>query len=170
MEVADIATREVDRAAGRWTIPGARTKNGLSHSVPLCPLALDEVAAVWPDHGDGAVRACRLLGAFAGGGFRGFSKLKTKLDGLSGVTGWRWHDLRRTARTGMTRIGVPRDHAEAAINHVSGRSALERTYDRHDYADEVTAALKLWQAHVAAVVAPAAIADGVPLRRPGAGA
>ncbi len=50
------------------------------------------------------------------------------------MTDWRWHDLRRTARTGMTRLGVARDHAEAAINHVSGRSALERTYDRHDYA------------------------------------
>ena len=69
----------------------------------------------------------------------------------------------------MTRAGVPRDHAEAAINHVSGRSALERTYDRHDYAEEVTAALKLWQAHVAALVAPAAITDGVPVRRPGVG-
>jgi integrase len=170
MEVADIAMGEVDRAAGRWTIPGARTKNGLSHTVPLCPLALDEVAGVWPAHGDAGGSACRLLGAFAGGGFRGFSKLKTKLDGLSGVTGWRWHDLRRTARTGMTRVGVPRDHAEAAINHVSGRSALERTYDRHDYADEVTAALKLWQAHVAALVAPATIADGVRLHSPGAGA
>ncbi|MBD0272617.1 MAG: hypothetical protein ICV73_11900 [Acetobacteraceae bacterium] len=56
----------------------------------------------------------------------------------------------------MTRIGVPRDHAEAAINHVSGRSALERTYDRHDYAAEVVAALTGWQAHVAELVVPVA--------------
>ncbi len=70
----------------------------------------------------------------------------------------------------MSRVGVPRDHAETAINHVSGRSALERTYDRHDYANEVTAALNFWQAHIAALVAPAVIADGVPLRRPEASA
>ena len=70
----------------------------------------------------------------------------------------------------MTRAGVPRDHAEAAINHVSGRTALERTYDRHDYADEIEAALSRWQAHVAALVAPAAITDGVPVRCPGHGA
>ena len=69
---------------------------------------------------------------------------------------WRWHDLRRTARTGMTRLGVPRDHAEAAINHVSGRSKLERTYDRHDYAPEVIAALTLWQGHVAGIAGQAA--------------
>ena len=154
MEVADIAAGEVDRAAGRWSIPGERTKNALPHTVPLCPLALVEVAAVWPEDEVEAGVDWRLLGAFAGSGLRGFSKLKAKVDGMSGVAGWRWHDLRRTARTGMTRLGVPRDHAEAAINHVSGRSALERTYDRHDYADEVAAALGRWQAHVAALVCP----------------
>ena len=52
----------------------------------------------------------------------------------------------------MTRLGVPREHAEAAINHVSGRSALERTYDRHDYAAEIVAALGRWQEHVARLV------------------
>jgi hypothetical protein len=54
----------------------------------------------------------------------------------------------------MTRLGVPRDHAEAAINHVSGRSKLERIYDRHDYSAEIVAALTRWQAHVAALVSP----------------
>ncbi|MBD0273141.1 MAG: tyrosine-type recombinase/integrase [Acetobacteraceae bacterium] len=161
MEVADIAAGEVDLAAGRWTIPQGRTKNGASHTVPLCPLALAELAAVCPGQGAPTGPRRRLLGA-TGGGLRGFSKLKARLDALSGVTGWRWHDLRRTARTGMTRIGVPRDHAEAAINHVSGRSALERTYDRHDYAAEVVAALGRWQAHVAELVAPAASCSAAP--------
>jgi hypothetical protein len=52
----------------------------------------------------------------------------------------------------MTRLGVPQDHAEAAINHVSGRSVLVRNYDCHDYADEVVAALSRWQAHVEELV------------------
>lgn len=174
MEVADVAAGEVDRAAGRWTIPGARTKNRLPHTVPLCPLALAELDAVWPaGDGEGGGRSGRLLGAVPGGGLRGFSKLKTRLDALSGVKDWRWHDLRRTARTGMTRLGVPREHAEAAINHVSGRSALERTYDRHDYATETAAALFRWQAHVAALArAPAqkraaSPADGAECTRQG---
>ena len=154
MEVADIAAGEVDRAAGRWRIGAARTKNALPHTVPLCPLALAELAAVWRGDGEGAGAGRRLLGAVTGGGLRGFSKLKARLDALSGVADWRWHDLRRTARTGMTRLGVPRDHAEAAINHVSGRSALERTYDRHDYVDETATALSRWQAHVAALTRP----------------
>jgi integrase len=160
MEVADIAAGEVDLAAGRWTIPGTRTKNGLPHTVPLCPLALAALDAVWPGDGEGATGGSgRLLGAVPGGGLRGFSKVKARLDALSEVDGWRWHDLRRTARTGMTRLGVPRDHAEAAINHVSGRSALERTYDRHDYAEEIVIALNRWQAHVEALIAAPPVAE-----------
>jgi hypothetical protein len=143
-----------------------RTKNGTPHTVPLCPLAVAELAAVWPpEQGGRAAQRRRLLGAINGGGLRGFSKLKARLDALSGVTGWRWHDLRRTARTGMTRLGVPRDHAEAAINHVSGRSALERTYDRHDYAGEIVSALGRWQTHVAGLVTGAPHGAAMPTPR-----
>jgi hypothetical protein len=120
----------------------------------LCPLALAELRNVWPTHSDAhAGPDRRLLGRKVGGGFRGFGRLKARIDAATALDGWRWHDLRRTARTGMTRLGVPRDHAEAAINHVSGRSRLERTYDRHDYAAEVVGALGRWQAHVAELVA-----------------
>lgn len=181
MEVADIATGEVDREAGRWRVPGRRTKNGEGYAVPLCPLALEEIAPVWPEDAGDDPDWC-FLGRFAGSGFRGFSKLKARLDATIAATrekeaaaadadplpmlAWRWHDLRRTARTGMTRLGVQRDHAEAAINHISARSTLERTYDRHDYAPEIAAALGRWQAHVAALVGQApAGAEIVPLRR-----
>nr|WP_280863897.1 integrase arm-type DNA-binding domain-containing protein [Falsiroseomonas frigidaquae] len=149
-EVAEISAGEVDLAAGRWTIPGARTKNGIGYTLPLSPLALAELRAVWP--AEAPDPADRLLGRSAARGFQGFGRLKIRMDAATRVTGWRWHDIRRTARTGMTRLGVPRDHAEAAINHISGRTQLERTYDRHDYAPEVLAALATWQAHVAGLV------------------
>ena len=151
-EAADVAAGELDLEAGRWRIPAGRTKNGVGYAVPLSPLAVAELRAVWPVAGANAAAGGRLLGRLAGSGFKGFGKLKARVDAASGVAGWRWHDLRRTARTGMTKLGVPRDHAEAAINHVSGRSKLERTYDRHDYAPEVILALTRWQAHVAGVV------------------
>ena len=148
-----MTTDEIDRDAGRWTIPGARSKNGSGYTLPLGSLALAELANVWPNHEPDPGHL--LLGRNERAGFRGFSKLKVRLDAASKLGGWRFHDLRRTARTGMTRLGVPRDHAEAAINHPSGRSKLERTYDRHDYATELVAALSLWQGHVAGVVGAA---------------
>ena len=148
MEAADIATVELDLSAGTWAIPGTRTKNRRGIVLPLHPLLIADLQAVSTN----PQRAGRLLGDAAGGGLRGFSKLKARLDKASGVTGWRWHDLRRTARTGMARLGVSRDHAEAALNHMSARSALERTYDRHDFGPEVISALEIWQRHVTAIV------------------
>ena len=99
-----------------------------------------------------------------GGGLRGFSRLKRRLDELSGVANWCWHDLRRTCRTAMTRLGIPRDHAEQVLNHISGRSALERTYDRHDFAMEIVAASARWQAHVEELVALVPSAAVIPFR------
>jgi integrase len=150
LEVADITMGEIDRTGGRWAIPGTRTKNGSPYTVPLSALALAELAAVWPNEAAGANYF--LLGRSANSGFRGFSRLKARLDTASGVEGWRFHDLRRSARTGMTKLGVSRDHAEAAINHLSARTGLDRRYDVHDYADEIVAALGNWQEHVAGLV------------------
>ncbi len=147
LEVADIAAGEIDRDAGRWTIPAARSKNSQAYTVPLGPLALDALAAIRPPAG--ASGSYRLLGQIKGGGFRNFSVLKRRIDAAAGVTGWRWHDLRRTCRTGLSRLAVRPDIAELCLNHVTARGDVVRVYDRHDYADEIIAALTAWQDHVA---------------------
>jgi integrase len=152
-EVANMTIGEIDLEMARWTIPAARAKNGMALTLPLGALALAELRAIWPS--TEAPPALALLGRGGSAGFQGFSRLKERIDAASGVRDWRWHDLRRTARTGMARLGVPRDHAKAAINHISGRSALERTYDRHDYAAEIIAASNRWQAHVAGLIGEA---------------
>lgn len=163
-EVAGMTLAEVDRAAGLWRLPAPRSKNRRAHVVPLGPLALDALAEIWPPEGEAEPSTC-LLGRHGRTPFAGFSKCKAALDAASGVEGWGWHDLRRTGRTGMARLGVPREAAEAAINHVAGQSGLVGTYDRHGYEAEAVAALARWQAHVAALVAPEkAGAEVVPLR------
>ena len=101
--------------------------------MPLCPQALAEI--------DGC--DCRpITGAF--------SKVKRELDAASGVSGWRLHDLRRTMRTGLSRLGVSREVAERALNHV--QPGLVAVYDQHPYKAEVLAAIRRWQAHVLALV------------------
>jgi len=165
-EAAGIATGEVDRAAGLWRLPASRAKNNREHVMPLCALALAAIAETWPEHGDDAGEDWRLLGT-GGGAFSGFSRLKRRVDAKAGVADWRWHDLRRTCRTGLARLGVDRLHAERAIAHISGQSTLERTYDRHDYEAETLAALRRWQHHVASLVAPSPGAEILPMRRRG---
>jgi integrase len=135
-EVAGMREAEIDRAEGVWRLPGARAKNGQGYAIPLSSLALAEIDRCHCQPRTGAL-----------------SKLKRQLDEAGGVSDWRLHDLRRTVRTGLSKLGVRREIAEAAINHVGGRSGLVGTYDRHDYAVEAADALRQWQVHVEGLVA-----------------
>jgi hypothetical protein len=66
------------------------------------------------------------------------------------LTAWRLHDLRRTMRTNLGKLGVQPHVAELAINHVKG--GVEAIYDRHRYQREIGAALALWSEFVLALV------------------
>ena len=86
-------------------------------------------------------------------GFTGNGRLIKRLMATSGTTNWTWHDLRRTARTGMTYLRVPEDAAEAALNHVTGRDKLVAIYDQSGPSPSGISALRVWQGYVADVVA-----------------
>jgi integrase len=51
------------------------------------------------------------------GPLSGYSKSKAALDKLSGVRGWVFHDLRRTARSLMSRAGISPEIAERVMGH-----------------------------------------------------
>jgi integrase len=62
---------------------------------------------------------------------------------------WRLQDLRRTAASGMARLGVAPHVIEAVLNHRSGRvSGIARVYNRFSYAEESAHALAVWADHV----------------------
>src|SRR5215813_8333657 len=74
---------------------------------------------------------------------------KSVLDELSGITGWRLHDLRRTVVSGMARLGVPPHVADKILNHQEGTiSGVAAVYQRHDFLAERKEALDRWGAHV----------------------
>lgn len=151
-EVADISVGEVVADGSVWVLPGSRVKNGRDHVVPLGTLARREIDLVRPTdtgkHGDGWM----LLGRSPDHGFVGNGKLIKRLFETSKAANWTWHDLRRTARTGMTYLGVPEADAEAALNHITGRSKLVATYDHSGPSASGLAALRTWQSYVADVV------------------
>jgi integrase len=83
--------------------------------------------------------------------FQEFSRAKRVLDQLSGVRGWRLHDLRRTCVSGMARLGVAPHVADKILNHQSGTiSGVAAVYQRHDFLAERREALERWGAHVVA--------------------
>ncbi|MGI9510075.1 MAG: tyrosine-type recombinase/integrase, partial [Geminicoccaceae bacterium] len=110
-EVAGITWEEVDFESALWRIPSTRTKNARGHEVPLS----DEAKSILANVGSRDGRA--LAFGEGNGPFSGWSKSKERLDRRSGVTGWRLHDLRRTAVTGMAELGTQPHVIEAIVNH-----------------------------------------------------
>jgi integrase len=99
--------------------------------------------------------ACRGSGATSIDGAKpigGFSKLKARLDVACGVSDWTLHDLRRTARSLLSRAGVASDIAEICLGHVL--AGVRGTYDRHEYHAEKKRAFEALAAQVARIVDP----------------
>jgi len=122
-EIGVLSWSEID--GGTMTISGERTKNHLDHALTLPPVAL----ALLP-----ALRTTRpYVFANHGRGFQNWGYAKIALDNrIAAAAGkplapWVLHDLRRTMRTGLGKIGVPPHVAELVINHVKG--GVEGIYD-----------------------------------------
>ncbi len=143
-ELALAEWREFDFKNGTWKIPDAHSKTGKGHVVPLSDRAITELqklkvmsagsAFVLPnaDHSGPSDpkyitrSVARCLNRFKAHGIQAFTP----------------HDLRRTGRTGLARLGVKADIAERVLNHT--RERMEETYDVHDYLPEKRAALDAW--------------------------
>jgi hypothetical protein len=132
-------------------------------SIPKEPREKDSAGTlVLPDAAVAIVRAQPRLGdnrfVFAGrgaGSFNGFSKAKKQFDAkLPPMPGWTLHDLRRTARSLMSRAGVRPDIAERVLGHAI--AGIEGTYDRHSYRDEKADALQRLAALIDTIVRPPA--------------
>jgi integrase len=119
------ATR-AEIVGAEWTIPAERYKTKIDHVIPMSKAALaiveglPEVGFLFTSNGKQAIG--------------GHSRHKAAIDEASGVEGWTIHDLRRTARSLMSRAGVPTDHAERCLGHVIG--GVRGVYDRHEFRDE----------------------------------
>src|SRR5699024_5069491 len=116
-------------------------KNGKPHVVPLSSFALDLLAEIprFPDY-DGYVFTTTRRSPISG-----FSKALRRLWEATGSTDWRFHDLRRTAASGMARANVPPHVIEKVLNHVSGTiSGVAAVYNKWGYQPEKRAALERW--------------------------
>jgi integrase len=83
-----------------------------------------------------------------------FAQAKRAFDTACGVQDWVLHDLRRTARSLLSRAGVRPHIAERVLGHVRG--GVEAVYDRHTYGAEKGAALAKLAALIVRIVTPRA--------------
>ncbi|MBW1992682.1 MAG: tyrosine-type recombinase/integrase, partial [Deltaproteobacteria bacterium] len=152
-ECCAVAWEEVDLEEGWWTIPGEMTplrlqygveeglaKNRLPHRVPLSPLAQDIFLAARSLSGDSpwvfpSPQTSRPVTPTA---INHAVRLHRDSLGVNFVP----HDLRRTAASHMTGMGIPRLVVSKILNHVE--RGVTAVYDRYSYDREKRQALEAW--------------------------
>jgi integrase len=160
-EVAGMRRGELDLKHALWSLPGSRTKNGHPHAVPLSDVAIGIIEEALAD-GDGTF--VFPSDDSASGTVPPRSIAKTLLHALKptkeyqkgrlGLTPFTPHDLRRTALTGMAKLGV----APIVIGHVANHRTTTKAgmtlavYIQHQYEREKREALELWADRLAGII------------------
>lgn len=123
-----------------WTIPAEVAKNGLTHRVPLAPQVLDLLEELRPETGGS-------VWVFAsptkkGAHLKTITRAAKRIAEAAGLDNFTAHDLRRTAASHMTSMGIPRLVVSKILNHAE--SGITAVYDRHSYDAEKRKALVQW--------------------------
>jgi integrase len=150
-----LAMRWDQISDGWWTIPAEVAKNGLAHRVPLAPQAQSLLDAIrpltvdtgWVFPGAGGVRHWVAV-------YKAHNRIRDR-SGVSFVP----HDLRRTAASHMTGMGISRVVVSKLLNHVE--RGVTSVYDRHSYDQEKRAALDAWGTKLERIVSSDIIADNL---------
>jgi integrase len=155
-EVAGITRSElVDR---EWIIPARRTKNNHEHRLALPDAAL-QLLSGRPRVGDAGFyftsRGDKPISSFTAAKAQVDAAMlaAAKVAGVSEISSWTFHDIRRSVASGLARLGVELHVTEALLNHRSGEiQGVAAVYNRHDYAREKEQALARWAAELDRIV------------------
>lgn len=164
-EAAALQWGDYDEERKLWILPRETTKSDRSHEVPLSNMAIEILESI-PNMGD------YVFTSSSERPFENFSRDKRVLDsklkerraenGQPPMPPWTIHDLRRTAASGMARLGVAPHVVEKILNHSSGTiSGVAAVYNRYKYADEMRDALDRWAGHVWKVLTEETIAKSI---------
>jgi integrase len=150
-EVAGLRRAELDLRAKSWSLPGTRTKNGHAHCVALSDLAIRIITEALADAGNSP-----FVFPSNGSALPAMAVARTIIRAQErfGIAQWSAHDLRRSAITGMARLGV----APIVLGHIANHRTTTKAgitlsaYAHHDYANETREALDQWSAHLANII------------------
>jgi integrase len=151
-EILGAEWEEMDLETRWWTIPDTKAKNGVTQRVPLSEMAIELLRQIkklnrksrWlfpsssgkhPMRGESIGRAVRRSD-------EGFKREKIKH--------FTPHDLRRTAATHMTEMGISRLVVSKILNHVD--NTITAIYDRHSYDSEKKIALEAWSRKLTEII------------------
>jgi integrase len=162
-EIVSASWDEIDLTDKWWTIPPEKAKNKMAHRVPLSPLALELLQAAKNLAGDShwvfpSPQTPRHITPEA-------IDHALRRPGLE-VLGFTFvpHDLRRTAASHMTGMGISRLVVSKILNHTE--RGVTAVYDRHSYDREKRQALEAWAHKLIEIIGRCEeIANVIPLIR-----
>lgn len=131
-----------------WNIPRTSTKTGQAHSIPLSKGAVAQLRKLHDlTGGNKYVLPGKLSGHVEAHALSTALRRCHEAEAFGKMTSFGAHDLRRTMRTGLARLGIPAELAERVIGH-KPRNALIATYDHYDRIAERREALSKWDREV----------------------
>jgi len=135
---------------GVWALPREPREKANPGSLKLPQLAIDIIEA----RAEVADNPFVFPGRVRGQAFNSYSQGKAELDARlpRGMPKWTLHDLRRTARSLMSRAAVSPRAAEMALGHMI--KGIEGVYDRHAYDAEKGHALEALAVLIERIVNP----------------
>ena len=143
-----------------WTIPGEIAKNGLAHRVPLSAPAVELLKGI---RASGTTADPDFVFPRLGGGAPATPSLIRKPVKRIRVTAeledFVPHDLRRSAASFMTSIGISRLTVSKILNHAE--SGVTAVYDRHSYDREKRQALETWGRRLQEIISGASAPENV---------
>ena len=142
-----ISMRWEDIVDGEWRVPASDREKNTTGAIVLPQAALDIINAQ-PRFASNPY----VFAGIGGNPIGGTSYRKAKLDKQAEGFGWTLHDLRRTARSLMSRAGVRPDIAERVLGHTI--RGVEGVYDRYSYREEKAHALRALAALVDSIANP----------------
>jgi integrase len=173
-EAAKMRWDDIEGLDGPEPVWRVREKGGRLHLIPLAPMAVALLRSL-PRSGEFLFSSGLTRGKESAtqAPISGYSDAKERLDALAArlaaerrlgrplaagekptpadsLAPWRYHDLRRTVRTNLSRLRVQPHVAELVLGHAV--TGLIKVYDVHDYLAEKRAALESWEAHLARMI------------------
>jgi integrase len=147
-ELLGMAWAELNLDTGWWVLPADRTKRGEEHRIPLSPTAIGLLRAFETSRKSPFV----FPGGRTGRPMANPQEWILRIRARAGLEDFRLHDLRRTAASNMTALGVARLTVSKLLNHAEG--GITKVYDRHSYDGEKRAAVVRWDAHLQRLLTP----------------